>query len=96
MTYEWDPAKASANVKKHRVSFEEAASVFLDVSALTFWDPDHSAGEDREITIGRSVQQRILFVAHSAREDRIRIISARRATSRERRQYEEGIDEATR
>jgi len=96
VTYEWDPAKAAANVKKHRVSFEEAASVFLDIAALTFWDPDHSAGEDREITIGRSVQQRILFVAHAAREDRIRIISARRATSRERSQYEEGIDEATR
>ena len=96
MTYEWDPAKAAANVKKHRVSFEEAASVFLDASALTFLDPDHSAGEDREITIGRSVQQRILFVAHAAREDRIRIISARRTTTRERRQYEEGTDEATR
>jgi uncharacterized DUF497 family protein len=96
VTYEWDPAKAAGNVKKHRVSFEEAASVFLDVSALTFWDPDHSAEEDREITIGRSVQQRILFVAHAAREDRMRIISARRATTRERRQYEEGIDEATR
>jgi hypothetical protein len=96
VTYEWDPAKAAANAKKHRVSFEEAASVFLDVSALTFWDPDHSAGEDREITIGRSVQQRILFVAHAARKDRVRIISVRRATSRERRQYEEGIDEATR
>ena len=90
MTYEWDPAKAAANVKKHHVSFEEAASVFLDAAALTFWDPDHSTGEDREITIGRSAQQRILFVAHAARDDRIRIISARRATSRERRQYEEG------
>ncbi len=96
MTYEWDPVKAAANVRKHRVSFEEAASVFLDEAALTFWDPDHSAEEDREITIGRSAQQRILFVAHAPREDRIRIISARRATSRERRQYEEGIDEATR
>lgn len=96
MTYEWHRAKAAANVKKHRVSFEEAASVFLDASALTFWDPDHSAEEDREITIGRSAQQRILFVAHAARDDRIRIISARRATSRERGQYEEGIDEPTR
>ena len=96
MTYEWDPAKAAANVKKHRVSFEEAASVFLDASALTFWDPDHSAEEEREITIGRAAQQRILFVAHTPREDRIRIISARRATGPERRQYEEGIDEATR
>ena len=96
MTYEWYRAKAAANRKKHRVSFEEAASVFLDASALTFWDPDHSVEEDREITIGRSAQERILFVSHVAREDSIRIISARRATSRERRQYEEGIDEATR
>lgn len=96
MTYEWDPAKAAANLKKHSVSFEEAASIFLDALALTFWDPDHSEEEDREITIGRSAQQRILFVAHTAREDRIRIISARQATSQERRQYEEGIDEAGR
>jgi len=96
VTYEWDPAKAAENVKKHRVSFEEAASVFLDPSAFTFWDPDHSEEEDREITIGRSARQRILFVAHAAREDGIRIISARRATRQERRQYEEGIDEATR
>jgi len=96
VTYEWDPAKAAVNLGKHGVSFEEAASVFLDPSALTFCDPDHSAEEDREMTIGRSAQQRILFVAHAARRDRIRIISARRATRRERRQYEEGIDEATR
>ena len=96
MTYEWDPAKAAANLKKHGVSFEEAASIFLDALALTFWDPDHSEEEERDITIGRSAEQRILFVAHTAREDRIRIISARQATSQERRQYEEGIDEATR
>ena len=96
MTYEWDPAKAAENLKKHGVSFEEAASIFLDALALTFWDPDHSEEEEREITIGRSAEQRILFVAHTAREDRIRIISARQATSQERRQYEEGIDEATR
>ena len=62
-----DPAKAAENLKKHRVSFEEAASVFLDPLALTFWDPDHSDDEDREITIGRSARQRILFVAHAAR-----------------------------
>ena len=96
MTYEWDPAKAAANLKKHGVSFEEAASIFLDALALTFWDPDHSEEEEREITIGRSAEQRILFVAHTARDDRIRIISARQATSQERREYEEGIDEATR
>jgi hypothetical protein len=95
VTYEWDPAKAEENAKKHRVKFEEAASVFLDPRALTFWDPDHSEGEDREITIGRSAQKRVLFVAHTARAGRVRIINARRATRRERRQYEEGVGEAT-
>jgi len=96
VVYEWDPAKSAANVKKHRISFEEAASVFLDADALTFWDPDHSDEEEREITIGRSARRRVLFVAHAARDGRIRIISARRATRQERRQYEEGIGEATR
>ncbi len=95
MIYEWDPVKAAANVKKHRVQFEEAASVFLDALALTFPDPDHSSEEDRELTIGRSARQRVLFVAHAARTGRIRIISARRATRREQKQYEEGIGEAT-
>jgi uncharacterized DUF497 family protein len=95
VTYEWDPVKAGANLAKHRVTFEEAASVFLDPSALTFSDPDHSDQEDREITIGRSSRKRVLFVAHAGRESRVRIISARRATRRERRQYEEGIGEAT-
>jgi len=71
VTYEWDPVKAAANAKKHRVTFEEAASVFLDPSALTFWDPDHSEEEDREITIGRSARRRVLFVAHAAREGRV-------------------------
>ncbi len=95
MTYGWDPVKAAANSKKHRVTFEEASSVFLDSLALTFWNPDHSEEEDREITIGRSARQRILFVAHVGREGRVRIISARRATRREQKQYEEGIGEAT-
>jgi hypothetical protein len=67
VTYEWEPVKAAGNVKKHRVTFEEAASVFLDPAALTFWDPDHSEEEDREITIGRSTRQRVLFVAHRTR-----------------------------
>ena len=89
MTYEWDPAKAQANRKKHEVTFEEAASVFLDPSALTFWDPDHSEEEDREITIGRSARQRVLFVAHAPRDSRVRIISARKATRKEQTQYEE-------
>jgi uncharacterized DUF497 family protein len=95
VTYGWDPVKAAANSKKHRVTFEEASSVFLDSLALTFWNPDHSEEEDREITIGRSARQRILFVAHVGREGRVRIISARRATRREQKQYEEGIGEAT-
>ncbi|HVS10656.1 MAG TPA: BrnT family toxin [Planctomycetota bacterium] len=95
MTYEWDPVKAATNVKKHRVTFEEAASVFLDPVALTFLDPDHSEEEDREITIGRSTRQRVLFVAHVAREGRVRMISARRATRQEQEQYEEGIGEET-
>ena len=69
--------------------------MFLDPSALTFWDPDHSEGEDRKITIGRSGRQRVVFVAHTARENRVRIISARRATRLEQKQYEEGIGEAT-
>lgn len=95
MIYEWDPAKAAVNIRKHSVSFEEAASVFLDPAALTFIDPDHSEDEERAITIGRSARGRVLFVAHTERRDRIRIISARRATRREQEQYGEGIDEAT-
>jgi uncharacterized DUF497 family protein len=92
VTYEWDPAKAAANAKKHRVTFEEAASVFLDPVALTFWDPDHS---EEEITIGRSARQRVLFVSHAGRQGGVRIITARRATRREQRQYAQAIDEAT-
>jgi uncharacterized DUF497 family protein len=88
--YEWNAAKAKANVQKHGVSFEEAASVFLDPLALTFPDPDHSGGEEREITIGYTAGHEVVFVAHCPRGERVRIISARRATRREREQYEEG------
>jgi len=95
VTYEWDSAKAVANVRKHGVSFEEAASVFLDPIALTFGDPDHSEHEARAITIGRSNRRRVLFVAHTERGDRLRIFSARRATRREQEQYEEGIDQTS-
>jgi uncharacterized DUF497 family protein len=87
--YEWDVSKAVANLKKHEVSFEEAATVFLDPLALTFPDPDHSVGESREITIGHTIDQRLLFVSHRHRESRIRIISARPATKREQKDYEE-------
>jgi len=94
--YEWDAEKAKGNLRKHRISFEDAETVFLDPLALTFPDPDHSSGEDREITIGRSSRQQVVFVSHCQRGDRVRIISARKATRGEHRQYEEGIGEGNR
>lgn len=96
MVFECDPDKAAANLRKHKVSFAEAASVFLDPLALTFSDPDHSEEEDRAITIGLSPKQRVLFVSHCERGDRIRIISARKATRKERLQYEQRIGEEAR
>jgi uncharacterized DUF497 family protein len=91
--YEWDPKKAKANLRKHRVSFEEAATVFLDPLAVTYPDPGHSGEEMREITVGHSAKQRVIFLSHTQRRDRIRIIGARKATPRERKQYEENISE---
>ena len=93
MIYEWDGKKAKGNWRKHRISFEDAASVFLDPLALTFPDPDHSSAEEREFTIGRSHRQQVVFVSHCQRGDRVRIISARKTTRGERKQYEEGIGE---
>ncbi len=93
MVYEWNAAKAKASIQKHGVSFDEAATVFLDPLALTFPDPCHSGTEEREITIGYTVRKRVVLVSHCRRGDRIRIISARKAARRERRQYEEGIGE---
>jgi len=89
VNFEWDPAKASQNRRKHGVSFHEAAVVFGDPLALTFDDPDHSVEEQRFITIGTSNAKRILMVAHTDRGERIRIISAREATRHERKHYEE-------
>lgn len=91
MLFEWNIAKAKNNLRKHGVSFEEAASVFLDPLALTFADPDHSADEEREITIGLSLRQKAVLVSHCRRGERTRIISARKATRNEKAQYEEGI-----
>ena len=91
MVYEWHAAKAKANLQKHGVSFDDAATVFLDPLASTYPDPYHSGEEEREITIGRTAGHRIVFVSHCQRGNRLRIISARRATRRERSQYEEGI-----
>ncbi len=92
MIYEWDAEKARRNRRKHGITFEDAATVFLDPLALTFPDPDHSSGEDREITIGRSGSQQVVFVSQCQRANRVRIISARKTTRGERTQYEEGID----
>ncbi|MFI5365649.1 MAG: BrnT family toxin [Candidatus Binatia bacterium] len=93
MIYECDPEKAKRNLREHGVSFEEAATVFLDPLAMTYPDPDHSDDEDREITIGYSTKQRLLFVSHVQRRNRTRIISAREATRRERKQHEKGDGE---
>ena len=89
MLYEWDIGKAKENVRKHGVSFEEASTVFLDPLAVTYPDPDHAPSEQREITIGHTREQMLIFVSHCERGQRIRLISARRATIAERRQYEE-------
>ena len=96
MIYEWDPEKAEANLRKHGVSFEEGVTVFLDPLAVTYQDPDHSDEERREITVGHSSRQRVVFVSHTQRGDRTRIISARKATRRERKQHEKGIGEENR
>ena len=89
MIFEWDPEKAAANLKKHKVSFEEGTSIFTDPFALTFDDPDHSRHEQRFITIGTSEKERVLFLAHVDRsEDRIRLISTRRATKSETHAYQ--------
>jgi uncharacterized DUF497 family protein len=89
VNFEWDPGKARQNLRKHRVSFQEAATVFGDPLAATYSDPDHSLSEQRFITIGISSAGRVLMVAHVDRHESIRIISARKTTQRERRHYEE-------
>ena len=88
MQFEWDRTKAEENLKRHRVSFDEAVTVFYDPLAATFDDPDHSVGERRLITVGRSSRGRLLVIAHVERGETIRIISARLATARERKRHE--------
>jgi uncharacterized protein len=91
VTFEWDAHKAAANLKKHKVAFEDTATVFMDPLAMTFPDPDHSVDEDREITIGHTMDGGLVLVAHCERRGKLRIISARLATATERKQYEEEI-----
>lgn len=90
MKFEWDPKKANTNLRKHNVSFQDAATVFGDRLAITFADPDHSKNEQRYLTFGLSKQNRLLVVAHTDRGEKTRIISARLMDRKERRIYEEG------
>ncbi len=88
MRFEWDARKAEANLRKHRVSFDAAVTVFYDPLAATFDDLDHSLEEGRLVTVGYSAQGRLLVVCHTERGDSVRLISARRATPRERKRHE--------
>jgi uncharacterized DUF497 family protein len=88
MRFEWDADKAAANLKKHRVSFDEAVTVFYDPLAATFGDPAHADDENRLMTVGYSARQRLLVVCHVERGAGTRLINARRATARERRRHE--------
>ena len=88
LRFEWDEGKAKRNIEKHDVSFGEAATIFGDLLSLTIEDPAHSWDEQRFVTLGDSINHRLLVVVHTDREDVIRIISARGATRRERRDYE--------
>jgi uncharacterized DUF497 family protein len=89
VNFEWDPGKATQNRRKHRVSFQEAATVFGDPFSVTYPDPYHSTSEQRFITVGMSSVGRVLILAHVDRNEIVRIISARKTTQRERKQYEE-------
>ena len=89
LEFEWDPVKAELNLKEHGVSFDEAATIFRDTLSITIADPDHSDSEDRFIDVGMSHRMQLLVVTYTERKDKIRIISARRATRAERKNYEE-------
>lgn len=88
MEFEWDSAKAASNLDKHGVSFSEAMTVFGDPLEATIPDPDHSLEEHRFLSLGRSQAGRVLVVAYTEREGRVRLISAREATPAERKRYE--------
>jgi len=92
LTFEWDSRKARSNLAKHGVGFEEASTIFGDPLSLTILDPEHSLSEERYITMGRAFTGKLLVVVHTERGDNIRIISARSASRRERKFYEEIIE----
>jgi uncharacterized protein len=89
LKFEWDPEKARSNFNKHGISFEEAATVFGDPLSITISDSDHGDDELREVTIGETFKYRIVIVSHTDRHGNIRIISARKATKSEIKQYNE-------
>ena len=86
--FEWDDEKANSNLKKHGVNFDEAATIFNDPRIATISDPDHSEEEERYVSIGMSVIMRLVSVIHTYRKERIRLISARKATKAEKKNYE--------
>ena len=92
LTFEWDSRDARSNLTKHGVGFEEASTIFGDPLSLTISDPEHSQRENRYITMGRAFNRKLLVVVHTDRGDNIRIISARRASRRECKFYEEPIE----
>ena len=87
--FEWDPKKAASNARKHGVTFDEASTVFGDPLGLLMPDPDYSLGEERFLLLGMSNRRRLVVVAFAERPPRTRLISARRATRKERKRYEE-------
>jgi uncharacterized protein len=89
LLFEWDPNKAKENLELHGVSFDEAGTAFRDTLSLAIYDPVHSEEEDRIVLLGNSYKNRLLVVVHTVRGDNIRLISARRASKIERKQYEE-------
>ena len=90
MLFDWDKKKAASNLAKHKVSFEEAATVFADPLSDTFDDPDHSAEELRFLIIGHSDKGKLLFISHTDDGETVRIISAREPTRGEQKSYEQG------
>ncbi|MBZ5569340.1 MAG: BrnT family toxin [Acidobacteriia bacterium] len=94
MDFEWNLLKDRTNRRKHRVGFDEALTVFADPLARIFGDPDHSAEEARELIIGHSSRERLLIVSFTENKGRVRIISARLATTAERREYEQNTSKS--
>lgn len=90
MEFDWNETKASSHLSKHRISFEEAKTVFNDALYVDFYDPDHSDEEERYLIVRVSDRERLIIVSYTERNDLIRLISARKATQSEREAYEEG------